>query len=241
MLHRIIPITALIVILGCTKNDTNKFRKKTLLVESFNDSGPWEALPSNYGVSTNSDCVKFEDGLLKLSFDQGLQNCGCAWIGARRDLSPYDIFERTDKLGMRIKLEKGFFQQITTYKDTVVNGYAVQHGAIVLESHLRVRFNDFQITVPHWNYGYIHESIGVNPDLYKIEGQEFEVISDRGQIIFLIDGIQAPSEYVGINQMTTLSSYMEFKLGHQPEFSPRLDELFIDELEIYTWDGDLKF
>ena len=33
---------------------------------------------------------------------------------------------------------------------------------------------------------------------------------------------------------------IEFTIGHQPEFSPRLDPLFIDEIEIYTWQGELE-
>lgn len=148
------------------------------------------------------------------------------------------------KLGIKIKLNKGFFQDIMRYKNvTDANGYVHQTGTTISSSTFRFDIPGLSMQLPNTFNGFIHEDSIFDPNMNKIEGSEFELIYNDGEIIFKIDGITQSSNLVNIQRVTQSGlneMILQFNLGHQPELSPRLDELFIKEIEVYSWKGKLK-
>ena len=66
------------------------------------------------------------------------------------------------------------------------------------------------------------------------DNQEGGVV-DSEKMVFIVDHSLVNISHSTIQNMTGID--VQFTLGHQPEFSPRLDELYIEELEVFTWQG----
>lgn len=210
------------------------FSKRTIYYESFDNPSGWGVVP--FGSDT---CVNFEDGLLKLKFDQTFNNCGCAWVAA--EYNNQSIYESTflDKIGIRVKLNKGYFQEIGRYYDTIINGNHSQPGVMLTNSEFIFRFNSFYIELPNYFNGRVHRDSILNLNLNKLEGKEFEIIYNEGESIFKIDNVKYRSDlfYIDYQSYPNNNLRMKFQLGHLPELSPRKDTLYVDEIEIYTWTG----
>jgi len=221
---------------------TEDFSKEVIYTETFDDAESWSLLPTDPGYPA-TNCVQIDNQLLKLRFDQSLNSCGCGWVGAEKSIANTGNFS-SKKLGVRIKLSKGFFQYIMRYH-YATDAYGNVHPSGTLTSNSDFRFDipGLSMRLPNPFNGHIHEDSVFNANLNKLEGTEFELIYNEGERIFKIDGVRQSSSLVNIEPVTQAGledMVLQFNLGHQPELSPRLDELFIQEIEVYTWKGKLK-
>jgi len=223
------------ILLSCTKDkaaikeEFEEFEEITLFKETFDSLGNWNALPDGI-FDPDSSFVRVENGLLKLTFDPS--QYGAAWLGAELiDLTIQEP-ENLDKIGIRVTLDQGYFQQLTRYEGN--------SGSIESKSKLRLFYNSMWIIMPNFNFGRTHIDSLFDPDAYKVEGILFEFISDEGENIYRVDGLDHPWEEVYFNKHPTsnYSLYLEFTIGHADFLDPRIDNLFIDELEIFTWKGE---
>ncbi|MNY00198.1 hypothetical protein D3C86_1326820 [compost metagenome] len=181
--------------------------------------------------------------MLKLSYDQAVSNCGCEWVGAKKSVTGISNIPK-DKLGLRIKLNKGFFQYMVRQESNAFDqfGNPATKGTAVSQSYFTFKTSQVQMQIANTFKGWFMEGTTVNEDFNRIEGVEFELIYNEGEKILFIDGVRSDVNLVNINGgggtfFDIAGMEFEFNLGHMPEFSPRLDELFIDELEVFTWSG----
>lgn len=238
-----------ILILSCKKDKKSKteiseksFVKQILYFDDFSGVHSWEPTPSGQ-YKPGKTCVRLENNLLKLSFDELLQDCGCTWVGARNNDLSVSTNQILDKIGIKVKLNKGYFQNILTYFYTTdINGVITgEKGDRISHSNFRFEFNGLNFEIPHPSAGRIHKDSIFNPNIDKLEGVEFEIIYNKGEKIFKIDGISQSLNLIYFNYSPMVNKHLdiEFSIGHQPEFSSSIDELYIDEIEIYTWKGEL--
>ncbi len=233
-----------IVAVSCKKEESSveiPYSQVSLYKESFTDDQTWEFLPENSVYTPGSECVRLENGMLKLTFDQGISNCGCAWVGAKKSVTEISNIPK-DKLGLRIKLNKGFFQYMVRQESNSVDqfGNPATSGTVVSNSYFTFKSSGVQMEIVNSLKGWFMEGTTVSEDFNRIDGHEFELIYNEGEKILFIDGVRSDVNLVNISGGTILNQVgmdFQFNLGHQPEFSPRLDELFIEELEVFTWNG----
>jgi hypothetical protein len=235
-----LTIAAILLLSSCSKDqtiETVSLEEKTIYFENFAINNSWSALPSNSVFTPGSNCVRVADGMLKLSFDQTMLNCGCAWVGATSQPTVF-IDSTLEDIGVRVQLSKGFFQSISVYRDTVDQyGNPVQHGATFSHSRLTLDFNAVNIIFPNPYNGRVNFDAVIHEDFNRLEGSLFEVTYRNGEKQLTIDGISFDPDLVYINYSNRQNHPLDlsFDLGHQPELSPRLDELYIDQIEIFTW------
>ena len=232
------------VLFSCKKNEPEgevPFSKKVLYTESFADDQTWTFLPENSVYTPGVECVRLEDGMLKLTFDDAVPSCGCAWVGARKSVNISDVPK--DKLGLRIKLNKGFFQHMVRRKNDTFDqfGNPSTSGTVISSSYFLFRSAGVQMEIANSFKGWFMEGTTVNENFNKLEGVEFELIYNEGEKLLFINGVKSDADLVNISGGGTILNQVgidfDFNLGHMPEFSPRLDELFIDDLEVFTWNG----
>lgn len=239
MKYLLFTITA-IVLLSCKKDQAEveiPYSRKLIYKEAFENDQTWISLPENSVYTPGSECVRIEDHILKLTFDQPLPNCGCAWVGSKKSVTNISNIPK-DKLGIRIKLNKGFFQYMSRYH--YIDQNMNTSGIVVSESDFRFNSPGIQMQIANVFKGMYHENSTVSPDFNKIEGVEFEMIYNEGETLFFIDGVKADNKLINISTATITNQVgidFQFTLGHLPEYSPRLDELYIEELEVFTWQG----
>lgn len=225
---------------ACKKDsgaDVPPYTEQIIFSETFDNRGVWNALPDGL-FDPDTSFVSVNNGLLKLTFDP--IQYGAAWLGAELEAPNVHPDSIIGRLGIRLKLDQGYFQRLSQYHDTVISGQLSQVGSSVSTSSMRLYFNDIEMTLPSPIYGRTHRDSILDPDAFRIEGLEFEFIADAGQKIFLVDGVEHPIEevYFNVNGTTTHPLSLEFTLGHNNELDPRVDHLFVDEVEIYTWIGE---
>ncbi len=224
------------LITSCKKEEIPAYTEVSLFVEDFNNEGNWIATPEQTDFIPGSDCYKFENGILKLTFDHTLDSCGCAWVGGKlsgeANGDPID-----NNIAVRIELNQGVFQ---TVGFTTPNQYGGYTYATQIESTLRLVYKGFNLTLPSMGYGKVPEGQILNPWLNRSAGKLFEVIVEKNSAPkFLIDGIEFSNKYIDCSFFNSASNNVElqFQLGHQPEYSPRTDYLWIEKVEVYTWQG----
>jgi hypothetical protein len=242
----IIFIISAVTILSCKKEKGEEiipYKRVTIYDESFNDDQSWKSLPENTPYIVGSECVRVQNQMLKLSFDQTIPNCGCAWVGAKKSITNLQDLP-TDKLGVRIKLNNGFFQYMVRYTNSIDPlGNPSTQGSVISQSYFRFNSPGIQMQIANSFNAWFHEDSIVSEDFNKIEGIEFEMIYNKGEKILFIDGLKVDNKLVNISNATITNQIgidFQFTLGHQPEFSPRLDELYIEELEVFTWQGEYQ-
>jgi len=216
--------------------------KRIIYSETFDTNPNWTQLPSGTVFNPDTNVVRVQNGLLKLTYDQTL--IGCAWIGAKYLQTQPLENSFLDKVDIRVKLNKGYFQDILTYHDTVdALGHPCQSGTRPSFSNLRLDFNCLDVYFPNTNNGiFQRDSVIDYNNANKVIGKEFEIIYDNGKKKYFIDGIEQANDNIFINWQNIVNQPLniEFDLGHLAFLNPRADELFVDEIEIYTWTGEKK-
>lgn len=234
-------IIVAVVSSACRKDDQAEsegpYTEQIIYSETFDEQGSWNSIPDGI-FDPDTSLVGIADGQLQLTFDHS--QFGAAWLGAEVDLPNIQEDSILSRLGIRVKLAQGYFQGLTQWHDTVVSGLPSQIGTSASTSRLRLSFNDIEMTLPDPTFGRTHRDSTFDADAFKIEGQEFELIADRGTRIFRVDGVDhALSEvYFNVNGMSNHPLNIEFTLGHNTALDPRIDHLFVDKIEIYTWSGE---
>lgn len=216
------------------------YSRVSIYEEKFEDDQSWVPVPEDSYYTPDKECVRVEDNMLKLTFDQEIPNCGCAWVGAKKSITNLESIPR-NRLGIRIKLNRGFFQEMVRYHNSVDPfGNPSTPGHVISESSFHFISPNIQMSFINPFNARFHEDSTVSENFNRIEGVEFVLINNLGETIFIIDGVKVNPKLANISKATITNQEgidLRFKLGHQPEFSPRLDELFIEELEIFTWKG----
>jgi len=232
-----------IILFGCSNDEPEAPYAETVLYhEDFNAFGAWELQPNQFGFTADS-CVRIDDGLLKLTYESGVNNCGGTWVGIIiRDSTSFQP-NLIDRVGIRIRLNRGDFNKIVRYRDSVYpNGSPWRYSVSTpLTSWLLLRYNKYTLSLPGVSdHMYVHEDSAIDLSANRINGSHFEVIHNNGEWSFIVDGVEHSMEKVGLGANSGISQplRLEFRLGHQPELNPQLDELFIDDIEIYTWCGE---
>ncbi|MCC6937595.1 MAG: hypothetical protein IT226_05180 [Flavobacteriales bacterium] len=240
--NQFVIIGALLVMAlsGCRKNgsdDEGPYTERILFSEPFDHWGSWNALPDGM-FDPDTEFVAIEEGLLKLNFDP--MGYGAAWLGCELEALSIQEDSILSRLGIRINLVQGHFQNLTQWHDTVIAGQASQIGAAASTSRLRLYYNDIELWLPDPSYGRTHRDSTFDADAFKIEGSEFELIADRGMKFFRVDGVEHPLSEVNfnVNGISNHSLLIEFDLGHNVAQYPREDQLFVEKVEIYTWTGE---
>lgn len=221
---------------SCGKDET-PYTETVLYKETFDNWGNWERQPNSGGFYADS-CVLVENGLLKMTRQAGINGCGGTWVGINiGDTSSYEP-KFLDKIGFRIKLNKGSFNQVMRAHEG-----SSAAGSIELSSWMRLSYNRFFLSMPGGELTVIHADSALETMSNRIEGSEFELVYDDGQTTMFIDGLEASMDKVGFAGNSGVSQYLDiqFRVGHQSEFNPMISELFVDDIEIYTWCGKKQY
>jgi hypothetical protein len=233
-----------IILFGCGKEQSViPYTETVLYREGFNEFGAWELQPNQWGFTADS-CVRIDNGILKLTYESGVSSCGGTWVGIIiRDSTSFQP-DLMDNVGIRIRLNRGHFNRIVRYRDSVYpNGSPSRYSVSTpLTSWLFLSYNKFDLSLPGVSdHMYVHEDSAIDLSANRIDGSYFEVIHNKGEWSFFVDGVEHSMEKVGLGANSGISQplRLEVRLGHQPELNPQLDELFIDDIEIYTWCGDM--
>lgn len=231
------------VFTGCDDHSNPvPYTETVLYSEQFNDFGDWELQPNQFGFTADS-CVRVENGLLKLTYQSGVSNCGGTWVGVIiRDSLSFEP-DLLDRVGIRIQLNKGHFNKIVRYRDSIYpNGNPSRYSVSTpLTSWLFLHYNKYSLSLPGVSdFMYVHVDSTIDVNANRINGFNFEFIYTHGEWRFIVDGVERTTEKVGLGANSSISQplRLELRLGHQPELNPQLDELFIDDIEIYTWCGE---
>ncbi|MCB9223564.1 MAG: hypothetical protein R2780_04640 [Crocinitomicaceae bacterium] len=225
----------LIILASCSKDKDPVYEETVLFSEEFTTVGNWIPTPEQANYTPGTNCYRIEDGMLKLTFDHSLNDCGCGWVGAKMNTTVSNHPNKKN-IGVRIKLNQGLFQE-------VLLGIPSQSGSAYsneIDSKFQLELGGFNLTIPSSDYGKVPQGNTVNPWLNRYPGKSFEVIHENnGNVTFTIDGEEFSKKYINCYFFDSESSNleMEFRLGHQPEFAPRTDQLWVEKIEIYTWDG----
>ncbi len=168
--------------------------------------------------------------MLKLTFNP--MTYGGGWVGCELEAPSIQEDSILSRLGFRIYLDSGYFQNRTRWTGSV--------GSSVSTSTMRLYYNDVELYMPNGGYGAFSADSAFNPDEYRVEGRFFELIADKGSRIYRVDGIERPLTGVNfnVNGMSNHWLNIDFVLGHANELDPRIDHLFIDKIEIFTWTGE---
>jgi hypothetical protein len=218
-------------------NHTEHYVKQVIYSETFDTDPSWTLLPKEEAYHPDTNCIKVEDGQMKMLFDQPLNSCGCAWVGVEHKQENTLVNGFLNKIGIKLILKEGYFQWLSRAFDTIDGP-----GAIISSSTFQLSFNSIDVRFPRTLTRFHRDSVIDFNTKDKLIGKEFEIIYDNGNKTLKIDGIEQPIENVWLNwqNMWNIPLSIEFNLGHLPELSPRMDKLFVDEIEIYTWTGELK-
>lgn len=222
------------VMLGsCRKHDSDEgegpYTERILFSEPFDHWGAWNTTPDTM-FDPNETLVNIEDGMLKLTFNP--MTYGGGWVGCELEAPSIQEDSVLSRLGIRIYLDSGYFQQRRRLTGT--------GGSFMNQSTIRLYYNDVMLLMPDYWYDQASGDSVFNPDEYRIEGKVFELISDNGSRIYRVDGVDHPLSEVNfyVNGVSNYPLFIYFMLGHANELDPRIDHLFIDKIEIFTWTGD---
>lgn len=225
---------------ACRKEKTESltpFKERIIYTDNFTDTVGWIPMPYGSYYQPGTECFRIEDNLLKLRFEEATQNCGCAWVGAKKKVIGLDL--PTHKIGIRVTVNKGFFQELIRYKQ--VTPYQTT-GTTVIKSKFSMTTPNFSMNLPNALNGFIHEDSVMNFEANKLTGSTFELIYNLGERLFYLDGMKQSIERVNIQKYSTGNSGLNFDLylGHETELSPMLMELYIEKIEVFTWDGEFQ-
>lgn len=212
-----------------------------MFLEEFNDNSKgWFSNPDTNILHAPNECIKIEDGQLKMHFERGLgiANCGGGWIEMELSDSTLNREEYFGKIGIKIKLSKGYFQWLSLI-DSVSGGITSSHT--LRNSSFHMQCGKHSVTFP---LGYKNtDTIDLSRNLYQ--GSEFIFLSyeewewKRNRVY--IDG--EVIDYKG-NTKWIGSSNNDFdfefwvNIGYGQELMPHEIDLFIESIEIFTWEGE---
>ncbi len=216
---------------SCRKHDSDDgegpYTERILYSESFDSWGNWNTTPDTM-FDPDETLVGIDDGMLKLTINP--MTYGGGWVGC--ELEAPDIQEDSvlSRLGFRIYLDSGYFQERSR----------INAPGFMNQSTLRLLYNDVMLRMPHPYYDGVSPDSVFHPDEYRIEGKLFELISDNGTRLYRVDGVDHSLSEVNfyVNGISNYPLNISFVLGHANELDPRIDHLFIDKIEIFTWTGE---
>jgi hypothetical protein len=229
-----------VLLSGCRKEKPTiltPYKERIIYTENFNDTNGWIPMPYGSYYEPGTECFRIEEHMLKLRFEQATPNCGCAWVGAKKQINGLQL--PVGKFGMRVTVNKGFFQdlvrfqQVTSYQKT---------GTSVIKSSFRMTTPNFLMTIPDGTSGWINEDSVMNFEASKLTGTNFELIWNKGERLFYLDGVKQSADRVNIQKYFTGDTGLNFDLylGHETALSPMLMELYIEKIEVFTWDGEFE-
>ncbi|MEZ4938813.1 MAG: hypothetical protein R2799_14590 [Crocinitomicaceae bacterium] len=221
------------ILISCNKG---KFIKTTLFIEEFNDNSKgWYSKPDSNILSSSSGCIKIEDGQLKMHFERGLgiSNCGGGWLELELSDSALNKVEYFDKIGIKVKLSNGFFQHVNKI-DSISGPNTYSHT--LKYSKLRFYCGGHRIDFPS---KVLVDSL--LPDENKFQGSEFVLLSfPNGSMNKLYINSEEVNYYWDLlySSVNQYDFKMSFIIGYGQELVPHEIDLFIESIEIFTWDGE---
>jgi len=177
MTQKIFLLLISLALVACKKDEVipKPYSKRILYHESFDSNPDWTLLPTVSYFQPDTTCIRVEDGLLKMFFDQTLDNCGCAWVGVNYTNSQSTENFFLKKIGIKVKLNAGYFQNITRYHDTVdVFGHPCQEGELVTYSTFTLDFNSLNIIFPNPYNGIFQRDSLLDLNANKLVGTELK-------------------------------------------------------------------
>lgn len=221
---------------SCNKKE---FIKKMIFLEEFNDNSKgWYSNPDTNILHSSSECIKIENGQLKMHFERGLgiSNCGGGWLEIKLSDSSLNHSAYFGRIGLRIKVNQGYLQRLSLIDSIVDNS---TYGHTLRDSYFHFRCGKHLITFP---LGDMNTSIiDLNKNFYS--GSEFVFISNTNwnENKIYIDGQEI--QYTGNTFWfetgnNTFDFEFKFNIGYGQELIPHEIDLFIESIEIFTWEGD---
>lgn len=220
------------------KKDT--FSKKVLFIEEFNDNSKgWHTNPSEDILTSPYNCVRIEDGLLKMYFERSLSfsDCGGGWVEAELLAPELNQNFNYEKLGVKVVLKDSWFQDL--YQMNTDNTFFA-----LLTYYFTFEVGPYRFTssIPIFN------AFGEPFDLEngKEIGNEFVFIGERNQAI----GLSVNRKFIDKSEVFGQSLYycfsdpqfsdfsIIFELGYAFELMPLEIEMMIESIEIFTWEGE---
>jgi hypothetical protein len=220
---------------SCRKEE---FIKTTLFIEEFNDNSKgWFSSPDTNILYSSNECIKIEDSQLKMHFERGLgiPNCGGGWLAIILNDSSLNRVEYFGSIGIKIVLSEGFFQELG-FIDSVIGN--TTYGHQLQTSSFNMEFGKHKLDFP---LSVLVDSIDL--DINQFNGKEFVLLSnsDWTKNKIYIDGNVI--DYSGNihwyqAQGNTYDFKIRFELGYGQELMPHTLDLFIESVEIFTWEGE---
>lgn len=227
---------------GCSEEEC-PYTEEILFHEAFDTFGNWESQPNQFGFHADS-CIRVENGILKLKYQNGISGCGGTWIGLSiKDTASYRP-EFLDKIGVRFSLDSGSFYQVNRWHDTIgVYGQPTETGDFPVRSIMTFRYNRIAASFPSFESSRVHRDSVFEVYHNRIEGSRFELIYDEGEFTLFIDEVEYLEENISVSDYWGEPVYLsiDFNLGHLPELNPRIEGIQISDFEIYTWCGTKNY
>lgn len=221
-----------------------------LYQQSFDKFGSdWNRFPRTSSAYQDS-CVFVEEGVLKMILRPGEHGCGgCSILSdLKLVIEENSAFHPVslEKFGMELTLNKGHFQQLEYHYDTLNEfGESVRYMQYLKKSSLFLNFNRFSIVLPSYNFGRYYNDTNFDLNENRIDGLHFELIYDYGEKHMYIDGVEVQPENIQIGAQRYGSQNWPLKIQLELERNSRfiddLEELYIDDLRLYTWDGQKEY
>lgn len=233
----ILLVSLFTVVIGCKKD---KFEKTTIFLEEFNDNSKgWYSKPDTSILYAPSECIKIENGQLKMHFERGLgiSNCGGGWLEMELSNSSFNREEYFGTIGIKVKLNEGFIQDLF-FIDSI-NGNNT-YGHALLNSNFHFHCGKHYLTFP--NTDALTDTIDLTKNKYT--GSEFVFLSNTNweESKIYIDGSEIAYEGGGTQwydaQGNTFDFEFWFHIGYGQELMPFEIDLFIESIEIFTWEGE---
>lgn len=251
--HRVFILSVLVLVttmFGCQKEDctSEPYKEIELYHLTFDryDEG-WKRYPF-ISDHKNDSCVFVEDGKLKMIIRPGFHGCGgCSKLGdlhVEIEDNAVKFPEVLDKFGMEITVDRGYFQQIEYHYDTLnLEGQPTSYMQYIKKSSLFLNYNQFSIIFPSPAFGQYENVTDFDLDDNMLDAHHYLLVFDGGEKHIYLDGVEQDVENIqfGNYNWANWAFRLQLDLQRHTMFQDQMEELYISDLRLYTWQGEKQY